>query len=188
MLVILSDPKLLWLLYYYLVFLCSPLDYKLHVLNPNIQDFAQIILNFYSAFHSIKTFNNLETATSGTENFQKLHKLLNFRNANHSTENSRNSGSKVEWKENFQEKKFFENFGITREDVLFSRNFGKCCCVHYWKLWKIQTRCFAWMESAPSFCHSYNEPSSYEIGSWTPPSQRNMKVHVCWLVNQGPLT
>ena len=48
------------------------------------------------AFHSTKTFENLETAANGTEIIQKL---LNFRNVNHSTENSRNPGSKVKWKE-----------------------------------------------------------------------------------------
>ena len=114
---------------------------QLHVLNPTVQDFALIIFNTYGAFHSVKTFKNLETATNGTENFQKLQKLLNFRNANHSTE-TRNSGSKVEWKENFQEK-IFENFGIPREVVLFFRNFAKCCSVCHWKLWKIQNRCFS---------------------------------------------
>ena len=46
-----------------------------------------------NAFHSIKTFENLETAANGTEIFRKL---LNLRNANYPTENSRNSGSKVE--------------------------------------------------------------------------------------------
>ena len=49
------------------------------------------------AFHSTKTFENLETAANGTEiswkSFQKFRKLLNFRNANHSTENFRNSGN-----------------------------------------------------------------------------------------------
>ena len=48
------------------------------------------------AFHSTKTFENLETASNGTEIIQKL---LNFRNVNHSIENSRNPGSKVKWKE-----------------------------------------------------------------------------------------
>ena len=48
------------------------------------------------AFHSTKTFENLETASNGTEIIQKL---LNFRNVNHSIENSRNPGSKVQWKE-----------------------------------------------------------------------------------------
>ena len=68
------------------------------------------------AFHSTKTFENLETASNGTEIswkcFQKFRKLLNFQNANHSTENFRNSGSKIEWKENFLEI-FFRKFGYT---------------------------------------------------------------------------
>ena len=59
----------------------------------------------WGAFHSTKTFKNLETAANGTgiswKSFQKFQKLLNFRNANHSTENFRNSASKVEWEENF---------------------------------------------------------------------------------------
>ena len=73
------------------------------------------------AFHSTKTFENLETAANGTEifrkSFQKLRKLLNFRSANHSTENSRNSESKVKWKEVYREK-VSENMGIPREVVL----------------------------------------------------------------------
>ena len=40
------------------------------------------------------------------------------------------------------------------------------------KLRKIQNRCFAWMESAPSFYYSYNEPSSCGIRPWTPPSKK----------------
>ena len=88
-----------------------------------------------NAFHSTKTFENLETAANGTEIFRKL---LNFRNANHSPENSRNSGSKVEWKENLR-KKFFENLGTPREVVLFVGNFGKCCSIRHCKLPKIQT-------------------------------------------------
>ena len=49
-------------------------------------------------FH--QTFENLETATNGTQKCPgKIdEKLLNFRDANPSTENSRNCGSKVEWK------------------------------------------------------------------------------------------
>ena len=68
------------------------------------------------AFHSTKTFENLETAANGTEiswkSVQKFRKLFNFRNTNHSTENVINSGSKVEWKENFREI-FFRKFGYT---------------------------------------------------------------------------
>ena len=76
-----------------------------------------------------------------------------------------------------------KNFGIPREVVPFFRNFGKCCSLRYWKLRKIQNRCFAWMESVPSFYYSYNEPSSYGIRPWTPPSKKIRKVHVCWWVN-----
>ena len=57
---------------------------------------------------STKTFEELDTVASGTENsrknFQKYCKLLNFQNTNHSTENSRKSGIRIEQKENFQEK------------------------------------------------------------------------------------
>ena len=104
--------------------------------------------------HSTKTFENLETAANGAaifrKSFQEIWKLLNFRNANHSTENSRNSGSKVEWKEN-SGKKSFENLGIPREVVVFFENFGKSCSIRYWKLPKIQTGHFGWMESALYF-------------------------------------
>ena len=74
-------------------------------------------------------------ATKWYRQFPEIAKAVGveFPNVNHSTKTSRNSGSKVEWKENFQ-KKIFENFGISREVVLFFRNFGKCCSVHYWKL------------------------------------------------------
>ena len=74
------------------------------------------------AFHSTKTFENLESAANDTDisrkSFQKFRKLLNCRNANHSTENSRFSGSIVEWKQNFREN-IFENLGIHRKVVLF---------------------------------------------------------------------
>ena len=80
------------------------------------------------AFHSTKTFENVETAANGTEiswkRFQKFRKLLNFRNANHATENFRISGNKVEWKENFREI-FFQNLGIPREADLIFGNVGK---------------------------------------------------------------
>ena len=117
--------------------------------------YAQWQKEALGAFHSTKTFENLETAANGTEiswkSFQKFQKLLNFRNANDSTENFRNSGSKVEWKENFREI-FFENLGIPREVVLFFGNVGKSslpvqstekgCSIRYWKLPEIQTGSF----------------------------------------------
>ena len=74
------------------------------------------------AFHSTKTFENLETEASCREisqkSVQKFHKLLNFRNVNHSTRNSRNSQIKVECKEKFPEK-VSENLVIPRKVVLF---------------------------------------------------------------------
>ena len=87
------------------------------VIINKINSFIFIALSeIVGAFHSIKTFENFETAANGTEiswkSFQKFRKLLNFRNANHSTEIFRNSGNKVEWKENFREN-FFRNFGYT---------------------------------------------------------------------------
>ena len=88
------------------------------------------------AFHSTKTFENLESAANDTDiprkSFQKFRKLLNCRNANHSTENSRFSGSIVEWKQNFREN-IFENLGIHRKVVLFLTFFCS------WKLLKILT-------------------------------------------------
>ena len=78
----------------------------MHIFNPTIQDFAQIILNTYGSFHSIKTFKNLETATKWYRQFPQIAKAVRveFPDVNHSTKTSRNSGSKVEWIENFQEK------------------------------------------------------------------------------------
>ena len=91
---------------------------------------SEVSIKTRGAFHSTKTFENLETAANGTEiswkSFQKFRKLLNFRNANHSTENFRNSGRKVEWKENFRGI-FFENLGIQ-----YSRG-----CPLFWKCEKI---------------------------------------------------
>ena len=99
--------------------------------------------------YSPKTFENLENgAEISRKRFQKFWKVLNFRNENHSTENSGNSGSKVEWKENFRGN-IFENLGIPREVFLFFGNFGKCCSFRYWKLLRIQTKRFGWMESTP---------------------------------------
>ena len=99
------------------------------------------ILHGRGAFHSTKTFENLETAAmvqKFPEKFQEILETVDFRNANHSTENSGNSGSKVEWKGNFREN-VFENLVIPREVFLFFGNFGKCCSIRYWKLPKIQT-------------------------------------------------
>ena len=81
------------------------------------------------------------------EKFPDIPELFNLRNANHSIEDSRNSGSTVEWQENFREN-VFKNLGIPREVVLFFENFGKCCFFRHWKLLKIQTGRFGWMESA----------------------------------------
>ena len=88
-----------------------------------------------NAFHSTKTFENLETAANGTEIFRKL---LNFRNANYPTENSRNSRSKVEWKENFREK-FFRKFRYTSRGCPLFWNFWKMLYIRHCKLPKIQT-------------------------------------------------
>ena len=70
------------------------------------------------AFHSTKTFENLETGVNGTgiagKSFHKFRKL----NANHSTENPRNSESKVNGKKPSGKNFFFENLGIPREVVL----------------------------------------------------------------------
>ena len=88
------------------------------------------------AFHSSKTFENLETAANGTEmspkSFRKFRKLLNFRNANRSTENSRNPEAKLNGKQTP-----VENFSIPCEVVLFCENFGECFATHIWKLLKI---------------------------------------------------
>ena len=78
----------------------------LSIFNCNIRSLGKnlcllndILVTTQGAFHSTKTFENLETALNGTEisweSFQKFRKLMNFRNANHSTENFRYSGSKV---------------------------------------------------------------------------------------------
>ena len=103
------------------------------------------ILHGRGAFHSTKTFENLETAAmvqKFPEKFSEILETADFRNANHSTENSGNSGSKVEWKGNFREN-IFENLGIPREVLLFFGNFGKCCSIRYWKLPKISNRTFS---------------------------------------------
>ena len=44
-----------------------------------------------------------------------------------------------------------ENLSIPREVFLFFGNFAKCCSIRHWKLSKIQTERFGWMEiKAPS--------------------------------------
>ena len=108
---------------------------------------------FEGAFHSTKTFENLETASNGTEisrkSFQKCW-ISEMR-----TTQPKNSRSKVEWKENFREKNiprivilYLEKYN-SRGFPLFWK-FGKCCSIRYWKLLKIQTRRFGWIESAGS--------------------------------------
>ena len=62
--------------------------------------------------------------------------------------NSWISGRKVEWTENFQEN-ITENLGKPGKAVLFFGNFRKCSYIRYWKLPKIQTGWFGWMENAP---------------------------------------
>ena len=91
-------------------------------------------------------------------------------------------GAKLNGKKT-SKKQICEKFWSTLWDCLLFQKFWKCCSVCYWKLQKIQTRCFAWMESTPSFYYSYNKPSSYGIRPWTPPSKKNMKLYVCWWVN-----
>ena len=99
-----------------------------------------LLLYTMGAFHSTKTFENLETPANGTEFprkknfFQKFRKLLHFRNTNHSTENFTDSWSKVEWKENFLEK--------PSKLSTFFKNFEKCYFIRHWKLPKIETRRF----------------------------------------------
>ena len=95
------------------------------------------ILHGRGAFHSTKTFENLETAAmvqKFAEKFSEILETVDFRNANHSTENSGNSGSKVEWKGTLPAKGIFENLGIPREVFVWFGNFGKCCSIRYWKL------------------------------------------------------
>ena len=106
--------------------------------------------------YTTKTFENLETAANVTDifrkSFQRFWKLLNFQNANHSTKNSRNSGNKV-------------GLGSTpREVVLFFGNFAKCCSIRHWKLSKIQTERFGWMEiKAPSGVATWLDQMRCEI-------------------------
>ena len=85
-----------------------------------------------NAFHSTKTFENLETAANGTEIFRKRTiqpKILEIPEAKW-------NGKKT------CGKNFFENLGMPREVVLFFGNFGKCCCIRHCKLPKIQTARF----------------------------------------------
>ena len=79
---------------------------------------------------------------------QKFRKLLNFRNANLTIQPKilEIPGAKLDGKKT-SGKKFFEHLGIPREVVLFFGNFEKSCSIHYWKLPKILTGRFGWMES-----------------------------------------
>ena len=80
---------------------------------------------------------------------QKFRKLLNFRKANLTIQPKilEIPGAKLDGKKT-SGKKFFEHLGIPREVVLFFGNFEKSCSIHYWKLPKILTGRFGWMESA----------------------------------------
>ena len=62
--------------------------------------------------------------------------------------NRKNPGAKLNGKKT-SGKKYTSN-SIPREVFLFFGNFGKCCSIRYWKLLKIKTRRFGWMESACS--------------------------------------
>ena len=79
---------------------------------------------------------------------QKFRKLLNFRNANLTIQPKilEIPGAKLDGKKT-SGKKFFEHLDIPREVVLFFGNFEKSCSIHYWKLPKILTGRFGWMES-----------------------------------------
>ena len=79
---------------------------------------------------------------------QKFRKLLKFRNANLTIQPKilEIPGAKLDGKKT-SGKKFFEHLGIPREVVLFFGNFEKSCSIHYWKLPKILTGRFGWMES-----------------------------------------
>ena len=99
---------------------------------------AHATLDSKGAFHSTKTFENLETGANGREIsrkcFPKLWKLLNFRNANHlSTKNSRNPG----WEQlkSWMERKLIpgkslRRFGYTPRGCPTFKNFGKCCAIN----------------------------------------------------------
>ena len=94
------------------------------------------------AFHSTKTFENLETASNGTEIIQKL---LNFRNVNHSIENSRNPGRKVQWKEKIgvylaRLSSFLENLENTVPFATESRRKFKLDVLVEWKAPKVNWR------------------------------------------------
>ena len=46
---------------------------------------------------------------------------------------------------------YFRNFYGTSGDCPLFKKFGKCCAIHHWKLPKIQTGLFGWMENANCF-------------------------------------
>ena len=68
--------------------------------------------------------------------------------------------------------KFFRNFGHTSQGCPVFGNFKKCCCIRAWKLPKIRTGRFGWMETTR---RNENEnpspvPRRFWIGhSWTLP-------------------
>ena len=83
------------------------------------------------------------------KSFQKFRKLFNFRNAKHSTSKileiplTNLNGKKT------SDKKDFRKLGYTSRNCPMFWNFGKCCSIRYipyWKLFKIQTGRFDWME------------------------------------------
>ena len=139
----------------YYLWSLEPVHYvliDLYVIHTALYSSPGSSLDTMGAFYSTKTSSNLETAPNGTEfsqkSFQKFQKLLNFWNANHSTKDSRNYGSKLlNGKKTYEKKllkicKYLARLSsflkILENAVPFANN---------WKLPKIQTRCFGWMES-----------------------------------------
>ena len=80
------------------------------------------------AFHSTKTFENLEKAANGTKishkSFQKLRKLLIFRMQTIQPKILEIPGAKLNVKKTSGRK-----FDIPREVVLFFGNFRQCCSI-----------------------------------------------------------
>ena len=70
------------------------------------------------------------------------------------------------WGQSWMERKLpgksFRKSGYTWQGCPIFKNFGKCCAILYWKLPKMQTRLFGWMESTQSYQANWSDPFGFD--------------------------
>ena len=113
-----------------------------------------------------------------SEKFPEIPETGEFSKCKISTENS---GRKVEWKENFREK-FSKNLGICRKVVLCFGIFERCCSTRYWKLPKIQTGRFGWMERAQGTFTDYKKFPENLVEKWM---EQRVSMSLQWRISRS---